>query len=282
MIVEHAEHVESNRASWDAIADTYQEQHLADLSPERPAWGIWKIPEDELRVLGDVAGCDVLDIGCGAAQFAISLARRGARPVGLDVSAAQLAHATRLMRDVGVEFTLLHANAEAVPLPDDSFDIVISNWGATTFSDPYKTIPEAARLLRPGGLLAFAGFTPLAQVCWPGGSSQALQQLSRDYFGMHTIVDRADSISFQLPYGEWVRLFRRCGLMLEDIIELRPPADAISTFCGPTDHTWARRWPLEHIWKASKPVQPQAGATSSAAVQPSEHLNDCATAANHR
>ena len=121
-------------------------------------------------MLGDVKGRDILEFGCGAAQWSIALAKAGARPVGLDLSEKQLEHARRLMVEAGVDFPLVHASAEAVPLPDESFDIVFCDYGAMTFADPYATVPEAARLLRPGGLLAFCGATPLVEMCYPEDS----------------------------------------------------------------------------------------------------------------
>src|ERR1700728_2209795 len=130
------------------------------------AWGCWSVPESQLHVLGNVSGKDVLELGCGAARWAIALAKRGARVVGLDVSARQLEHARRNMRDACVDFPLVHASAEAVPLADASFDIVFCDHGAMTFCDPSRTVPEAARLLRRGGLLAFSAATPILNLCW--------------------------------------------------------------------------------------------------------------------
>jgi SAM-dependent methyltransferase len=144
-----------NRDAWDRFSDEYQAAHASQLNDYACVWGLWNIPEAELHVLGDVAGKDILEFGCGAAQWSIGLARRGARTVGLDNSARQLEHARRLMAAANVEFPLVHASAESVPLPDASFDIVFCDHGAMTFADPYKTVPEAARLLRGGGLLAF-------------------------------------------------------------------------------------------------------------------------------
>jgi SAM-dependent methyltransferase len=145
-----------NRAAWDALSDEYEAQHGAALAATGGlAWGTSRAPESELGVLGDVDGKDVMELGCGAAQWSIALARRGARPVGLDVSGRQLEHARRLMTEAGIEFPLVHASADAVPLPDASFDIVFCDHGAMTFADPYRTVPEVARLLRPGGLFAF-------------------------------------------------------------------------------------------------------------------------------
>jgi ubiquinone/menaquinone biosynthesis C-methylase UbiE len=155
------EHARRNRVYWDAESDEYEAQHSAQLEREPRSWGVWSIPESELNVLGDVRDKDVLEFGCGAARWSIALSRLGARCVGLDNSARQLEHARRLMADAGIDFPLVHASAESAPLPDASFDIVFCDHGAMSFADPHRTVPEAARLLRPGGLLAFSAETPL-------------------------------------------------------------------------------------------------------------------------
>ena len=82
-----------NRAAWDRISEEYQAQHREFIGQAEPRWGMWQLPESELRVLGDVAWLDVLELGCGAAQWSILLARAGARPEGLDNSPKQLEHA---------------------------------------------------------------------------------------------------------------------------------------------------------------------------------------------
>ena len=242
------EHAARNRGTWDAYSDEYQALHGDQLADSGGlAWGTTQIPESELRVLGDVAGKDILEFGCGAAQWSIALAKLGARPVGLDLSERQLEHARRLMTEAGVTFPLVHASAEAVPLPDASFDIVFCDHGAMTFADPYRTVPEAARLLRPGGLFAFNHQSPIEAICWPVGSEHAGEALALDYFGLHRIED--DDISFQLPYGEWVRLFRANGFVIEDLIEPRPGPDAASTYRDAESLAWSRRWPSEEIWR---------------------------------
>jgi SAM-dependent methyltransferase len=121
------------------------------------------------------------------------------------------------------------------------------------FADPYVTVPEAARLLRDGGLLAFSMHTPIAEACWPPGRDEPIERLANDYFGMHR-VDLGDSghAEFQLPYGEWIRLFARSGFVVEDLIELRPSPEATSTYYDEPAREWARRWPLEHIWKVRR------------------------------
>lgn len=244
---------ERNRAFWDATADEYQATQGAQLGEHGAAWGVWQIREDELRILGDVRGRDVLELGCGAAQFSIELARRGARPIGLDVSQRQLDHAALRMDRAGAAFPLVHASADAVPLPDRSVDVVFGDHGAMVFVDPYRWIPEAARLLRDGGLLAFSMFTPLAEICWPSGSEHPVGRLENDYFSLHRVdLGHGDHVEYQLPYGAWIRLLVASGFVIEDLVELRPGPDAVSTYLGEAGRSWANRWPLEHVWRARR------------------------------
>jgi SAM-dependent methyltransferase len=146
------DHAHQNPASWNADADAYQARHRSAqqlIAGGAMGWGNWNIPESELQVLGEVAGRDILELGCGAAQWSIALARAGARPVGLDLSEGQLRHARQLLAEAGVQVPLIHASAEAVPLAAASFDIVFCDHGAMNFANPYRTVPEVARLLRP-------------------------------------------------------------------------------------------------------------------------------------
>ena len=236
-----------NREHWDADADDYQRRNAGHINRDDPAWGLWQIPESELLIVGDVSGKDVLELGCGAAQWSIVLSRRGARCVGLDNSARQLDHA----RAAGVDFPLIHASAEEIPLPDESFDVVFCDWGGMTFADPYRTVPEAARVLRPGGLLAFSGGTAIESVCYEPGAQRPEPGLQRPYFGLHR-EDFGEYVTFQLGYGDWIRLFVANGLAIEDLVEPVPAADAESTYRDDHDREWARNWPMEQIWKLRK------------------------------
>jgi SAM-dependent methyltransferase len=201
-------------------------------------------------VLGDVSGKDVLELGCGAAQWSISLAGLGARPVGLDLSTRQLEHARDAMAEAGVEFPLVEASAEDVPLDDESFDVVFCDHGAFNFADPARLVPECARLLRPGGLLAFSMVTPLFDVFWDNDREAVGNEARNNYFE-HRGFEDDEGVDFQLPYGAWIRLFRANGLVVDDLIELRPAPDAESSY-DLVKREWARRLPAEHIWKARK------------------------------
>jgi len=250
------EHVRRNRTVWDDRARTYVASGEANWARDVPAWGIWEVPEPQVGMLpDDLAGKDAIELGCGTAYVAAWLARRGARVVGIDNSDAQLATARRLQQEHGLEFPLLHGNAEAVPYPDASFDFAISEYGACLWAEPQRWVPEAARLLRPGGQLVFLVNSFLLALCLPPEENvAATDRLLRPAFGMYRVEWPNDpGVEFHLSHGNWIRLLRRSGFEIEDLIEVRPPADATSPFPFVTLE-WARQWPGEEVWKVRKRV----------------------------
>jgi ubiquinone/menaquinone biosynthesis C-methylase UbiE len=234
---------ERNRAFWNSYAAEYHERN-ADFIAAGLAWGLWQIPESELRILGDVAGKDVLELGCGEAEWGRALAGLGARVVGLDASEARLEGA----REAGAEFPLVHAPAERVPLPDASFDVVFADHGAPSFADPYLVVPEVARLLRPGGAYAFSAHSPLAWICLNREEDRWDEELHAPLFGMHRLETPEGTVEFNPPHGEWVRLFRANGFRVERLVEVQPPERAASSYRDERETAWARRWPMEQIW----------------------------------
>ena len=142
-------HIDRNREAWTEFAPEFAEWAPRAWGRDEFEWGVWNVPESELGALPDVAGMDTVELGCGTAYVSAWLARRGARPVGVDVTPAQLATARRLQAEHGVEFPLIQASAEAVPLPDRCADLCISEYGASLWCEPDAWVAEAARLLRP-------------------------------------------------------------------------------------------------------------------------------------
>jgi SAM-dependent methyltransferase len=249
------EHVARNRAAWDSWAHEYVEDAEAKWTAAAdPTWGIWGVPEADLRMLPeDVSGMAAIELGCGTAYVSAWLARRGARPVGIDNSEAQLETARRLQAQHGIDFPLLHGNAEDVPFPDGSFDLAISEYGASIWCDPYAWIPEAARLLRPGGRLVFLVNSVYMALCVPDAEGEpATDRLLRPQFGMHRFEwPDDDSVEFHLSHGEMIALLRANGFDVEALIDVRPP-DGSTTRYPFVTLEWARRWPCEEVWKARK------------------------------
>lgn len=246
------DHVGINRRKWERQSESYDRRFRGVLGGRfARAWGVWRIPEDKLRLLGRVRGKAVLELGCGAARWSVALSRLGARCVGLDQSAAQLSHARRERARGAKALSLVRANAEATPFRDASFDLVFCDWGAMTFCDPYQTVPEAARLLRPDGTFVFVTSTPIFVITDDRRRDRPTRHLRRSYFGLRRIEDPRE-VEFQLPYGVWIDLFRRNGFVIERLIEPQPGPRARSRYLNPAETRWARRWPREAIWKLRK------------------------------
>jgi SAM-dependent methyltransferase len=253
-VTQTPDHVLRNRSAWDRWAESYAEPGLRNWAAADPSWGIWGIAEQQAGVLpADLDGSDSIELGCGTGYVSSWLARRGARPVGLDNSSVQLATAADLQRRFALTFPLVHASAERAPFGDASFDLAISEYGASIWCDPYAWIPEAARLLRPGGQLIFLVNSILLMLTVPDEDGlPATERLLRPYFGMHRFEWPDDeSVEYHLGHGEMIRLLRRCRMEVEDLLELRPPEGATASHPLAT-LGWARQWPCEEVWKARK------------------------------
>jgi SAM-dependent methyltransferase len=248
------EHVVRNRAKWDGLAPQFVEAGERAWALEEPAWGIWAVPEAKVQVLSEnLNGKDAIELGCGTAYISAWLSRRGARVVGVDNSETQLATARRLQRQYGLDFPLIHGDAEAIAYPDASFDFAISEYGACLWADPQRWVPEAARLLRPGGQLVFLTNSFLMTLCMsPEEGVAATERLLRPAFGMYRVEWPGDpGVEFHLSHGDWIRLLGRSGFEVEDLIEVWPALGATSPFPFVTLE-WARKWPCEEVWKARK------------------------------
>jgi SAM-dependent methyltransferase len=215
-------------------------------------WGVFKVLESELQALPDVAGKDVVELGCGTAYFGAWLKKLGAaRVVGVDPTPAQLETARRCNEKFGLGLEFVEAFGEDVPLPDDSFDVAVSEYGASIWADPYKWIPEAARLLRPGGELVFLRNSTLVILCSPDENVAATETLQRPQFGMHSFQWPGEGIEYHLSHGDWIRLLRANGFEILDLIEIQAPADVgTHKYYDYVSADWARKWPAEEIWRA--------------------------------
>ena len=250
--------LERTQRLWDSLTGAEGEfARQADYGramwSAEPNWGDWSVPEAQLGLLPDVAGLDTIELGCGTAYFSAWLARAGARPVALDASRKQLDLAAALQREHGVGFPLVLADAEQVPYGDATFDLALTEYGASSWCAPERWVPEAARLLRPGGLLVFLTVSPILSVCSnPDGSKPAGDRLLRPYFGLHEIETPAfGTTEFQLSYGDWVRVLRSAGLEIERLEEIQAPEDGTTPWPF-VDAAWAHRWPSECVWVARK------------------------------
>ena len=222
--VSESETRQANRRDWDAYADEYQATHGEFLGDVGFIWSPEGVDEADVRVLGDVADRDVLEIGCGAAQCSRWLVSTGARAVGLDVSHRQLQHGRRIDLDSGPAVPAVCGTATALPFADESFDVAFSAFGALQFVyDAPVAVAEVARVLRPGGRFAFSVTHPIRWSMPDDPSAEGLVVTS-SYWDRTPYVeqDSTGSVTYAEHHrtiGDWVRILAGSGFRLEDLIE---------------------------------------------------------------
>ncbi len=227
------ETVTGNRGWWDLEADAYQAEHGGFLGHGDGAafvWGPEGLDEADARLLGDVAGLDVLEVGAGAAQCARWLASRGARAVATDLSRGMLRHAP-----AGVPRAV--ADARALPFAGAAFDVVVSAYGVLPFvADPETVHAEVARVLRPGGRWVFSLTHPV-RWAFPDDPGEAGLTATRSYFDRTPYVESAADgtvlyAEHHRTLGDRVRELVAAGFVLEDLVEPEWPAGHDRTWGG--------------------------------------------------
>ena len=132
-------------------------------------WGLWGTRESELRLLdGFGSGDDAIELGCGSGSVSAWLARHRLRPVAIDFSRSQIRAAESFQEEFGAWFPTSNSNAERVSYEDESFDLAISEYGASLWCGPAPL--AAARHIAccaRRGRLVFATVSPLLVTCTP-------------------------------------------------------------------------------------------------------------------
>lgn len=263
-------YAELNREDWNRETLRYQERHRPNLVGGNGLWGpVFGVPaEKELVILGEVRDKDVLELGCGGGQWTVRLARQGARSVGQDISDAQVEYASTFAMQAQIappgKAEFRQGNAEDLSeWPDESFDIVFSNFGAIGFVDIEKCFKEVGRVLKKGGLFAYSWLSPFFDCLADDGDNQL--EVVRSYFDRTPMTaestwpdgTRTTYVQFHHTFGDWQQAIKTAGLLLVDIIELEPQRDRWreSTW---TNVPWYKvsMLPSTTIWRARKPRIP--------------------------
>jgi len=226
--VSPAESVRANRAWWDADAADYHQAHGEFLGSDSTdgefVWCPEGLHEGDVGLLGDVAGRDVLEIGCGSAPCSRWLAGHGARAVGLDLSAGMLARGAAPMARGGPQVPLVQASADALPFLEASFDIACSAFGAVPFvADSARVMAEVARVLRPGGRWVFSVNHPMRWI-FPDDPGPRGLTASIPYFDRSPYVEvdgdgRPTYAEHHRTVGDRIREIVGAGLVLVDLVE---------------------------------------------------------------
>jgi SAM-dependent methyltransferase len=222
--VDSAESERASRRWWDADADDYLAEHARDIGEVDFVWCPEGLREADARLLGDVAGARVLEVGAGSAPCSRWLRAQGGRPVALDLSGGMLRHAAALGATTGIAVPLVQAGAERLPFRAGAFDLACSAFGAVPFvAEPRRVMAEVARVLRPGGRWVFAVNHPIRWVFSddPGPDGLTVQQ---SYFDRspYVEIDRTGAATYvehHRTLGDRVRDLVAAGFVLEDLVE---------------------------------------------------------------
>ncbi|MEZ5753079.1 MAG: class I SAM-dependent methyltransferase [Paracoccaceae bacterium] len=252
-------HLTINRDLWDKDAPNWVAVGERLWALPKPEWGNWGVSDLDPDLLpDDMSGMNAIELGCGTGYVSGWMARRGARVTGVDLSGAQLATARRLAQAHGAAITFVQANAESTGLPDESADFAISEYGAAIWCPPDLWLPEAWRLLRPGGRAVFLGNHPLVLLASPLDGAPCDRVLHRPYRGMWgadwtTVPFDPSGICFNLTMADWFAAFARTGFRVTHYHELYAPEWVTDTRASvPAD--WARDYPVEQVWFLEKPA----------------------------
>jgi SAM-dependent methyltransferase len=222
--VSETETQQANRRDWDAYADEYQATHGEFLRDTGFVWCPEGVDEAEARLLGDVTGRRVLEVGCGAAQCARWLVSQGAQATGLDISERQLQHARRIDAETGHSVPVVCGTATDLPFADDSFDVAFSSFGALQFvEDIAGTVAEVARVLRAGGRFAFSITHPI-RWSMPDDPTKEGLVVTSSYWDRTPYVEQEESgraryVEHHRTLGDWVGLLASAGFVITDLLE---------------------------------------------------------------
>jgi SAM-dependent methyltransferase len=218
------EAVRANRLDWDRTADDYQQEHGEFLRDIGFIWCPEEVDESKARLLGEVAGRRVLEIGCGAAQCARWLRTQGARVVGVDLSVRQLQHGRRIDEATGVAVPVACGTATALPVASESVDIACSAFGAFPFIvDIDAALTEVARVLVPLGRFVFSVVHP-SRWMFPDDPTSAGLTVTRSYFDRTPYVESDESgrPTYVEPHHtleDWTTALILAGLTIERLHE---------------------------------------------------------------
>jgi SAM-dependent methyltransferase len=239
--VTSAESAAASSAWWDADADGYHAEHGEFLGVSEFVWCPESLREDDVQLLGDVAGRAILEVGCGSAPCARWLADHGARVAAFDLSAGMLRYAAAANEATGTAVPLVRADAERIPFATASFDAACSAFGAVPFvRDLDRLLGEVARVVRPGGQWVFAVTHPMRWI-FPDDPTENGLRVIQSYFDRTPYLEvDADGqptyVEFHRTLGDYVTALTGAGFVIEGLVEPEWPEGL--------DNEWGQWSPL--------------------------------------
>jgi SAM-dependent methyltransferase len=250
------------RESWNRVTHHYQSRHA--LWNGVAHYGVRAPGEDHLRLLGDLRGRHVLELGCGGGQCCLDFARRGAECIGVDLADAQIAHARDLLayeqsQMPGDALSVTFHRAEMLEFlrrqPEGTFDLVFSAYAFSYVDALAEVFHECRRVLRsPQGLLVFSLDHPFSErtVCEDGKvllEGSYFDQGGEAWEWEHGAAERTPLYSYRRTLSTYVRLLAEAGFHIERMEEPEP-TEEFSEWASEADRERFRCLPATIIWKA--------------------------------
>ena len=232
------------RSAWNQVAAHYQRRHA--IPTDSAHYGPWAPPENELRLLGDVRGLRILEVGCGGGQCSIAFARQGAVAAGIDLSDAQLDFARQLAARAGVAVDFVHGSADQLDLfADGGWDIVFSAYAFQYVADMPRALQECARVLTAHGRLVFSLDHPFRDCFFDADEQDVTIYAARSYFDHSPMTwPFADTgvwmHSYHHTIAAWIDMLHTAGFCLQRLLEPSPPAEML-------DEIWPYDDPLSAL-----------------------------------
>jgi SAM-dependent methyltransferase len=248
----------ASRHWWDADADSYQEAHGSFLGDVDLVWCPEGLREADARLLGDVKGMRMLELGCGAAAGSRWLDGQAADVTALDLSSGMLRQARLASKRSGIHIPLVQADGLALPFQTETFDIVHTAFGAVPFiTDTEALMREVFRVLRPGGSWVFATSHPMRWIFLDEPGEAGLLAVN-SYFDRNPYVEQDAAgvptyVEQHRTLGDRVRELVGAGFRLLDLVEPEWP-DGHEGIWGQWSPLRGRLFPGTAIFVTEKPA----------------------------
>lgn len=204
------------RQWWEETAQYFQAE--VNLSFEID-WGPG-IPTDDIDILPELTGLDVVELGCGGGQLGIGVANGGAEHViGVDLSRSQLGYAQEHVAEFGANMSLVEGDIRHLPLTADTADLVVSAYAFQWIEDLYEVVAEAARVLRSEGTLVFSCPHPFYGIFEPeeGGFVRSYHEPGAERTEEPGIS--AEQIIYRRRVSDINHALREAGFSIDRLIE---------------------------------------------------------------
>ena len=200
------------------------------ISLEDVHYGPLSAGESELKLLGEVRGKDVLEIGCGGGQNSIVLSKWGARSVGLDISEKQIEYARKLAKEEDTKVPFHVGDMQDLHIfKDESFDAVLSSFAISYSDNVLGVFYEVSRVLREHGLFVFATSHPIIGTGRPirygGGRRWAISnyfEKRKRVWKWRTKDGVAEFYGGQITIQDYFDMLTKAGFAVERIVEPEP------------------------------------------------------------